>query len=66
MQCKVCQHTSSSAVPFDDVNLAICAFDEAQTPIGSLEAALSAFLEPETLVRIGVRVRVRVRVRDRD
>ena len=50
VQCKACQHASSSVVPFDDVNLAICAFDETQTPIRSLEAALSAFLEPETLV----------------
>ena len=49
VQCRTCRHTSSRAALFDDINLAIRRFDEAQTPISSLEAAISAFLEPETL-----------------
>ena len=49
VQCKVCLHQSSNPSSFDDINLAIRAFDEQQTPFHSLEAALTAFLEPETL-----------------
>ena len=49
MQCKACLHQSSNPSTFDDINLAIRAFDQGQTPFTSLEAALAAFLEPETL-----------------
>ena len=49
VQCKVCLHQSSNPSTFDDINLAIRAFDQGQTPFTSLEAALAAFLEPETL-----------------
>ena len=49
VQCKECRHQSSNPSSFDDINLAIRAFDAAQTPFTSLPAALSAFLEPETL-----------------
>ena len=49
VQCKSCMHQSSTTSSFDDINLSIRAFDEHQTPFTSLDAALSAFLEPETL-----------------
>ena len=49
VQCKVCLHQSPNPSSFDDINLAIRAFDEQQTPFHSPEAALTAFLEPETL-----------------
>ena len=49
VQCKVCLHQSSNPSSFDDINLAIRAFDEKQTPFTSLGSALTAFLEPETL-----------------
>ena len=49
VECKTCGHQSERASAFDDVNLAIRAFDATQTPIRTLEGALAAFLEPETL-----------------
>ena len=49
VQCKVCLHQSSNPSSFDDINLAIRAFDAQQTPFTSLSDALAAFLEPETL-----------------
>ena len=49
VQCKHCFHQSLNPSHFDDINLAIRAFDEQQTQFGSLEEALTAFLQPETL-----------------
>ena len=49
VQCQGCMHQSSRATAFDDATLAIRAFDAAQTPITTLEGALAAFLQPETL-----------------
>ena len=49
VQCKTCGHLSSTPSSFDDINLAIRAFDEQQTPFTSLDECLTAFLSPETL-----------------
>jgi hypothetical protein len=49
IQCKACLAQSTNPSSFDDINLAIRAFDEQQTRFSSLEAALVAFLEPESL-----------------
>ncbi|KAL1529261.1 hypothetical protein AB1Y20_000215 [Prymnesium parvum] len=49
VQCKKCMYQAKKLSCFDDLSLAIRAFDEERTAYTSLEAALAAFLEPEEL-----------------
>lgn len=49
VQCKQCLAESSTPSAFEDLNLAIRSFGVEPTLYASVEEALSAFLEPETL-----------------
>ena len=49
VQCKECLSESQSPSAFEDLNLAIRSFGVAPTLYASVEEALTAFLEPETL-----------------
>ena len=49
VQCKACGAESTRPSPFDDLSLAIRPFGPGLTPYGSVEEALAAYLEPETL-----------------